>query len=353
MKGIFNSIKENMDETVMKDIHFNEVNKEKVLQAVIKKRVKHRFKKRPSLSYLLSVSAACMFFIGIAYFISDELGFLQQEEQMASLNNDQSKKNLFIPADKEELYVEMTKDEVTEKLLNSVDYFDTAAGSIELYKTYPDGRSITTITEFKVSTQKIIGGYEKTTEEVRDGGESITEVIYNDGKIWRKESAGKSYRVCGYKPLSSQEQYTSSQEAFSVEIKDLYKPNTKLRERPLPGSKSGETLFPYEMAASYLRNEQLWKIEKQNDEIAGHNTVVIYGKHDDTMKEWTEDDAFRFWVDKDTGILVQYETYDKNGKLTSYLHPKRLEVNVPIGHNDFVPILDGYHDTQSPCLSGS
>ena len=61
------------------------------------------------------------------------------------------------------------------------------------------------------------------------------------------------------------------------------------------------SLFAYEKAASYLRNMEHWEIEKQNEALLGHNTIVLAGKmadevnNSENLKGSTE--AFRFgWI---------------------------------------------------------
>nr|WP_249365451.1 sigma-E factor regulatory protein RseB domain-containing protein [Cytobacillus citreus] len=113
-------------------------------------------------------------------------------------------------------------------------------------------------------------------------------------------------------------------------------PLTNYRERP-PFGTANETLFPYEIASNYTRDLSKWEIEKQNEELLGHNTLVIKG-----TKNHRDFQSFRFWVDKDTGILVKYETYNANGDIVDYLHPTKLEVNVPIDSKKFTPNLERY-----------
>jgi hypothetical protein len=353
MDKFLSHTKENMDATVMSDIHFDEQNKKNVLQAISDKRSKQRFIK-PSFRYALSIGTACMFFLGVGYFISEKVDLSTGEEYVGSVKPQESQKgsNPSHPPTMDESYEDMTKNDVLEKLLNTVDHFETASGEFELFTTYRDGRTIVTSTEFKLRNKSDFGGYDKTSEKLSDGGESVNETIYNDKKIWRKESAGKTYTACEYQPVPSQENFTTPEEAFSVDTNALFKSNTKLRERPLLGSRSALSLFPYEMTSNILRNEQLWKIEKQNEEVAGHNTIVLFGEFDEYEKELSKNDTFRFWVDKDTGILVKYEMYGSDGDVADYLHPIRLEVNVPVDPKEFVPDLDGYNRMDS-CVKGS
>jgi hypothetical protein len=353
MDELLRHTRENMDDTVMKDIHFNEENKNHVLQAISKKRHKKRFLK-PSLRYTLSIGTACMFFLGMGYYVSEKLDLSTGEENTASVDPQEPQKgsDAVYPPLIEESYEDMTRKEVLEKLLNTVDYFETASGEFEFFTTYGDGSTSVTTTEFKLSNKRDFGGYDKTTEKLQDGGESVNETIYNDKKTWRKESVGKTYTACDYQPVTSQETFTTPQEAFSVDESRLFRPNTKLRERPLLGSRSALSLFPYEMTARNLRDEKLWKIEKQNEEVVGHNTIVLLGEFDEKDKELTKNDTFRLWVDKDTGILVKYEMYDSEGVVQDYLHPIRLDLNIPVDPEEFEPDLDGYN-RMDLCVKGS
>ncbi|QWC23526.1 hypothetical protein KJK41_03955 [Bacillus haikouensis] len=228
--------KENMNDTVMKDIHFNEENKNHVLQAISRKRNKKRFLK-PSLRYTVSIGTACMFFLGMGYYVSEKLDLSPGEENIASVDPPEKGSDAVQPPLIEESNEGMTRKEVLEKLLNTVDYFKTASGEFEFFTTYRDGSTSVTTTEFKLSNKRNFGGYDKTTEKLQDGGESVNETIYNDKKIWRKESLGKTYSACDYQPVTSQETFTTPEEAFSVDENRLSKPNTKLRERPLPYSR--------------------------------------------------------------------------------------------------------------------
>lgn len=356
MDDVFKKIVQTMNETVLKDINFNEKNQENVRQT-IHNRNKKSFHVKHKLNYFLPTVITLLFFLGTSYFIINELKILSREEKITGLNKNneailQEPKidpHLYTPPEQKESYKEMTKKDVVAKLLNTVDYFHTASGKFEEYSLFYDDSVSTSIIEYKLSLKNEIGGYEKVTtlfdEKVMGFKESIQEYIYNNEKLWSKESLNKTYQVQDYQSEPTREVVTP-EEAFSIKLKDVYKKNTKFRERPQITA-SGTSLFPYEITSSYLRNMEHWEIEKQNEELLGHNTIVLFGKIDEQvverMKMKGTTDTFRFWVDKDTGILMKYETYDKDGKLTSYLHPERLDVNIPIDPQTFVPNLDGYH----------
>ncbi|MFJ7734030.1 hypothetical protein ACIQXF_19400 [Lysinibacillus sp. NPDC097231] len=337
-----------LNETVLKDIHFNEKNKENVRQMIHIRRKKQRSLK-PIFNYLLPTAVMSLFLLGIIYLIVTEL----EEQQIASYNNSYEdvphepkiETNLYTPPLHKESYENMTKEDVVSKLLNTVDYFHTAAGKFKSHDVMYDDSVSTAVIEYKISLTNEIGGYEKITTFYDK--ESSEETFYNNEKYWSKYigfNGIKTYVVHDYQPIPTLDKMTP-EDAFSIELKNIYKSDTKFRERP-PIGVSGISLFPYEKAASYLRTTQHWEIEKQNEELLGHNTIVLFGKTDKEVIERTKmkgtTDTFRFWVDKETGILIKYETYDTNGELTSYLHPESLEVNVQVDPREFVPNLEGY-----------
>jgi outer membrane lipoprotein-sorting protein len=139
------------------------------------------------------------------------------------------------------------------------------------------------------------------------------------------------------------------EDVFSIPINKIYEIESedKFRERP-PSGNSGASLYYFEMIAKYLRYTNLWDIEKQNEELLSHNTVVLYGTIDKSLVNTMQPDesSFRFWVDKDTGILLKYEIYNGKGEILSYLHPESLKVNVAIDSTQFIPVLDNYNEMQ-------
>ncbi|MER2009761.1 MAG: hypothetical protein ABS939_20180, partial [Psychrobacillus sp.] len=158
MDDMFKQIVETMNKTVLKDIHFDAKQKENVRQ-VIYKRKKKQFLIKPILNYLLPIAVACLFFIGTSYYIASELGIFSREEQTAGLNNNKGdvptgpkvETNIYTPPAQEESYEEMTKEDVVSKLLNTVDYFYTAAGKFEDYAVYYDDSVSKSVTEYKLS----------------------------------------------------------------------------------------------------------------------------------------------------------------------------------------------------------
>lgn len=235
----------------------------------------------------------------------------------------------YIPPKQEENYEEMTKEEILTKMINTVDHFETASGEFKIHnKSIPND----TVVEYSISLKNKLGGRGKTTDTV-NGKEEVTYEYYKDGVLWIVSEQTKTYMESKYEeysagtPLKIEDAFTIDNDGINV---------TQYRRKP-PIGVANQTLFPYEIASNYTRDLNSWNIEKQNEELLGHNTLVIRGNLN--RKDFQ---SFRFWVDKDTGILVKYETYNSAGEVVDYLYPTKLEINVRIDSKEFTPSLEGY-----------
>lgn len=348
-------IPEALNKTVLKDIDFNKENKEYV-RRMIHNQKKNRLQIKNTFNNLLPIAATLFIFLGVVFYISTNQDMFSLKEPLQNFSDDTGinpqqtlpESTLYSPPLQQEVSENLTKEDVVQKLLNTVDYFHTAAGSFEEYVLFYDDSESTTMVEFELSIKNKIGGYEKLVnlmdENIMGYSQIVKEYVYNHEKIWTLYDKDKTYLENTYEPQSERTP-TTIEDAFSIDLDVLYEENKVFRERPIGAS--GMSLFPYEKVSSYLRNMQLWEIENQNEVLLGHNTIVLFGKMDEQVIAKTKmkatTDTFRFWVDKDTGILIKYETYDVNGKLTSYLHPDRLDINIPVDLNTFIPNLEGYN----------
>ncbi|QQZ08497.1 hypothetical protein [Heyndrickxia vini] len=356
MDELLKNLKENMDNTVLKNLDFRNKNKSEVRKAIYNskktKRMKNLFPR------ILSVGITCIFLIGISYITLENFGLLPKEKKISGQayreklksNNDPTNNSIYTYSQQAENYNDMTKEDVLNKLFNTVDYFESASGKFEEYDRFKDNSTSQVDVEYKISLKKLIGGYEKTInipdEKVTGAKITTNEMFYNNQSIWNIDNDRKTYFTNDYE-MKGKRDAVNPDDVFSLPIRKLYDSEDKFRERPPIGT-SGLSLFPYEMAAKYLRFNNLWNIEKQNDELLSHNTIVLHGNIDKSIVNHMqpEEKSFRFWVDKDTGILLKYEIYNEKGEIISYLHPESLSVNVPIDSKQFIPNLSNYNPMQ-------
>ncbi|CEG27198.1 sigma-E factor regulatory protein RseB domain-containing protein [Bacillus sp. B-jedd] len=339
MENRLENLKEKMDETILREVYFDAKQYQQVLNSI----EKSEFQKQGILlknifNTVLSISVVSLIFFGITHFVGTQLNSFNEPE--VNQANDPNKKTLeslkssdektaYIPPKQEENFEDMTKEEILTKMINSVDYFETAVGEFKSYSGVDQGY---TVVEYAISLKNQPGGFGKRTYKENDKNDTFYE-YYKDGTVWNLIEQTHTYRQMSYSEGSSSGTL-NIENAFTVDHEGINV--TNYRERPPIGS-ANETLFPYEIASNYTRDLNSWDIEKQNEELLGHNTIVIKG-----TKNHREFQSFRFWVDKDTGILVKYETYNSAGDIVDYLHPTKLEINVPIDSDKFTPNLEGY-----------
>lgn len=318
------NLREQMNETIFRDVSFDEKQYQKVLNSINKTKNKtHISPWKNKFNMVLSVSVVSFMAVGLTYFVGSQINTSTGTgEGPVESTEDVTK---YVPPVQEENFDEMTKEEILTKMINTVDHFETASGEYKMhYGNIPSEYEV----EYTVSLNKISAGFSKRTENV-NGNKVLTSEYYKAGSNWTLSDETKTFRESKYTENENYGTALTIDEAFSEN-------STNYRERP-PIGVAHETLFPYEIASNYTRDLNSWEIEKQNEELLGHNTLVIKGNinHRDFQ-------SFRFWVDKDTGILVKYETYKSTGDVVDYLYPSRLEVNIPIDSEQFTPNLDGY-----------
>jgi outer membrane lipoprotein-sorting protein len=337
-------IKEEINDELLNHITFKEQHIHQVLHSINKPKPSKKFQMKNKFGAVLSFAVVTLMISGISFFVGTQLQQRNDEKNTADENKVDEKKtgtkkereeSVYIPPDNEENYEDMTKVEILTKMINSIDYFETAKGKYQVHYSFYEDHAFE-IVEYSLSMKNQLGGYGITTNEKGE----IREEYYNGEKVWMLSDSSKTYREFQASGWQLGGTTLTLDQAFSMDSEGT--PYTDYRERP-PFSAANATLFPYEIASNYTRDLTQWEIENQNEELLGHNTLVIKG-----IKYTRDFQSFRFWVDKDTGILLKYETYNGNGEVVDYLHPLSLEVNIPVNSEIFSPDLEGYEEEKDP-----
>ncbi len=261
-----------------------------------------------------------------------------KKDGLKKISNTSNKLGIaYTPPKHEENYKDFTKEEILTKMINSVDYFETAKGEFTIHYGNIDSADGYTLIDYELSLKNKVGGFSKEARW-ENGKDKVTETYYNDKSLWYIDEEEKSFRKVGTGNPNNSGTLTLDN-AFQYDNEGNYV--TYYRERPLIGQ-AMSALFPYEIASNYTRDLTKWEIEKQNEMLLGHNTLLIKGVLNDFAANKSKSKTFHFWVDKDTGILVKYETYNSAGTVVDYLYPAKLEVNISIDSKNFTPNLDGY-----------
>ncbi|WP_445491256.1 hypothetical protein [Niallia sp. 03133] len=326
-----------MNQTILKNIKFTEEHKNGVYRRIDRKEKNREtvlFKKL--FVQVLSVAVPVCFFFVFLHFNGIHLKALKENnESTTQVANNKNNNAVFTPEHNNEVYEDMTKEQILTKLLNTVDYFKTAKGSFEESRQSSGNK-------WEVHYQLLMDGKDSSgySRVSFNNGEDEQATYFSKDKKWNIEEKKKTYTGGNYfspedygEPLAIEEAFGNTTGSGAT--------TTMYRGRPAIG-RADSSLFPYEIASNYTRDLSKWQIEKQNEKLLNHNTLVIKGTLSDYAKSKFKSSTFRFWVDKDTGILMKYETYNDEGEIMNYLHTKELQINVPMNRKDMQPNLDGY-----------
>ncbi|MEH7356796.1 hypothetical protein V7150_25130 [Neobacillus drentensis] len=306
------NLDETLNQTVLKKIKFEQKNKDFVFRMIeSKENKKESFFKRILIQSLSIAVPLCLLFILLSSFKSD-----LDANRASELNKEKTEgsSSIYKPVRNDEVFGDMTKEDVLKKMLTSKENFKSAKGRFEQYN-------------------RSLGQWE------------VEYQIINNGE----NSKGYS-RI--YKPIEVpfESTYFNKDTLWSVNEKErtydsiLNIGNSTLEE--LVGL-AKDSLFPSEMVNLFMGDSSNWDIEKQNAEINGHNTILIKGKLNGNSSTVLESSWYRLWIDKDTGILVQYETYRDDNAIINYLYTKELRINDPIREDSLKPSLKGLQNKQS------
>lgn len=307
------NLDETLNQTVLKNIKFNQKNKNMVFRMIDsnKKRKDNLFKR--VITPVLSIAVPVCFLIVLLNFFVTDLDSSKSKHGYKNpiATNDKEidyPSTLYKPEPNEEIYADMTKEEVLEKLLNTEKYFKTAKGRFIEYNS--------SIGQWEVEYQ-----------------------IINNGN----NSTGYS-RV--YKPIDAPFESTYFNKKSLWKIDEKKRIYSKLSSTdPTPKVLVGlakDSLFPSEFVNNFMGDLANWNIEEQNVQLNEHNTLVIKGTFDETAKEKQGTSSYRIWVDKDTGILIQYETYRDDNATINSIYTSELRINDPIRIASLKPMLKGF-----------
>lgn len=297
-----------LNQTVLENIKFDQKNKDHVLRMIeLKEKKKENFFKRILIQTLSIAVPICLFMILFSFYRND-LDVNENNATEVKRDKSESAPSIYKPEKKDEMFADMTKEEVLNKMVTSKENFKTVKGKFEQYNR--------SIGQWEVEYQLINNGENSTGySRVSESLDILLESTYfNKDTIWSINEEERNYSSksnSGHSPI--------------VDLAGLAK----------------DSLFPSEIASTFMEDSANWDIEAQNEELNGHNTIVIKGKLDGNLSEYLNSSWYRLWIDKDTGILVQYETYREDNAMINFLYTKELRINDPIRENSLKPSLKG------------
>lgn len=218
-------------------------------------------------------------------------------------------------------YSAITKDNIYHKMLNTVDFFNTARGII-------NAESIVSEVSFDVDMSSAKSYVKSVGKEYNTDLEFYT----FDGKTYRFDNVEKTKQVSiaqdSKVELARTEIELSAQNATadvnldqdSTRVVQSGEYNTYYYRADPTNSyvASSLCLFPQELTFGYLSNKNLWDITGQVT-YEGRNCVIIEGTADPSYGDRFDVATFTMYVDSETGILLKYDGYNDEGIRTDYI----------------------------------
>ena len=209
------------------------------------------------------------------------------------------------------------KENIFYKMLNSVDYYDTAEGS---FSTVLGEEQLETEVEF-ISDLEEATGYEGVENKTVD-----TELYVADGTRQIFNNEEETY--VEDTEVIEQEMEIPTDEDRIVEENDGSK-TYNYREKISNLANADMVLAPQEITFSFLGDFSLWKIVGQ-EKYLGRKCVKIKGTTEEYYRQKLDVAKFTFWVDAETGFLLKYEGYNEKNELTDYIKTEEITINQPV-----------------------
>lgn len=291
----------------------------------IKRRIKMiaNFKKK---SYIWSAAAIFAFVLIGVIVLTNSKGYANNTVPNSNATNS----NLATPSVVSNTK-HLTKEGLQNLMGNSIDYFNSAVGSFEI-----NDNSAAYIVEYKVRERSNPASY--VVEESTDGKINRTTVLY-DGITDIYNESNKT-RIESRAAIMDDSK-------VSREVKDRLKKNSDgineagYRYDPAFAGIADNSLFPQGSILGFLEDYSKWNITG-SDKYLGFDTYTIEGTFNNYYSQKFKAVKFKWWVEKNTGILLKEEWYNKSNQVVESMVTQSLKLNVTINDKEFIKDKSGY-----------
>lgn len=260
-------------------------------------------------------------FIAIAGFISSGLGISIVKANNATVTSN--------------VDVNYKKENIQNFMVNSIDHFDNAKGSLSYYAKHSDTYYEV---EFEVKLGDTPSSYTKLKSKDNDieykfDGELLLEQD-NRIKEYSLYELDKNDLQSSLKGTPAKERYEKGEDGKTLGV--------ILRKDPSFMGLASDILFNQNIALGFLEDYTKWEIQG-NEDYLGLNAVTIKGELNDYYKEKHQAEIFKLWVHQDTGILLKMEEYSKQGDIVYYIKANDIKLNSITDSKNFeIEILGDY-----------
>lgn len=305
--------------------------------------------------HLLTIAGVTAFSLVVGFGISNNLQnnvanaeeFVTVPEMMAEDNSGNDINVSIDPiTEKAEMYVlqkssintvDPTKEDILHMMLNSIDYYNYASGTIayanpndlscaivvDFQSDIPNSKSYSHIVQKNTELSRVNAAINQTAlNDLTDANMSeyvLTdrEIYYNAGSGVSLNNVERSYKDMSYAAISRSNVSTiSDDKRFKVDENGV--PCYYYRANPTNVDDASICLFPQEMAFGFLLDFDLWEVEG-SEVYEGRDCVVLSGTTNEDYGKKVGVEKFVFYVDKQTGTLLKYIGYNTDGEISDYM----------------------------------
>lgn len=225
-----------------------------------------------------------------------------------------------------------TQEGIFNRMLNSPDYFDTAAVCFDLLEPHmTESKTVSCEVNFVTgeSHESVApGSAELQAEQALPDLES-----FSDGEevATYRNTERTYYTKPAFQRISAEEELGEDVVRVYVDPADQENgtPTYVYRQDPTNTFLSGSyCLFPQGLAFGYLTDFSLWEITGST-EYLGRECLELSGATTASYAEKLDAETFTMCVDKETGILLNYEAKDATGAVTSSVCVKSIAIDDP------------------------
>lgn len=221
------------------------------------------------------------------------------------------------------------KERIQYKMLNSIDFFDSAEGSFEYYKKSTNMKDLI---EYSVDVKKN-RSYSRIVD-LQNNSRDI-EDINQDKKGYTYDNKNKTYTVSsvatGEEDLDNRKDLKPKDRYFSD---DKGQKGVMLRVDPTQMGAASNVLFNQNIALSFLEDYNSWNIQGE-ESFLGRDCIKVNGTIGDYYNNKLGGKNFTMLVDKSTGILLKFEVFNSAEDISFSIVSKEILVNKVIDDKKF------------------
>lgn len=206
---------------------------------------------------------------------------------------------------------EQIKNMVYNKMLNTVDYFNSAEGSF-----------VTNLIDMESESE--VNFITNISQEASYESANDIETFWRGNQVSTYNNMARTALILNCGEYVNDETRLSGESRIEIESDGSKNYYYRYNSTNLPYAKLA--LLPQEMTFGLLSDFTLWSAF-ENVEYLGRTCVSISGVTTEEYCKRLNTVNFEMYVDESTGIILKYEGFSDNGDLSTYIHMKDIKID--------------------------